>query len=219
VRARIESLSPRALTIVAVAAVIVYAAVVWLLIVSPKRGEAASARAELASAEVSLSEARAAANRPRGAGVPVADVFRLAKAMPATSDQPGLVLELSRLAKATGVTLRGLTPQSPIAGVVGPSLIPVSVTVGGSYFQISKFVERTQVLVQVRDGKIHATGRLFAVQSVALAESPTESFPELDAVIVLHAYVYDGPIGPVEVPDEADEELEPNGATAAGGTS
>ncbi len=218
-KARVESLSSRTLTIAAVGAVILYAAVVWLLMVSPKRGEAAEARAEVAAAEIRLGEARAATStRPGTASGPVADVFRLAKAMPASADQSSLVLELSKLAQASGVTLRVIAPQEPLAGLGGPTLIPISVTVGGSYFKISKFVQRTQALVKVRKGRIEARGRLFAVQSLALTESQTETFPLLDATIVLHAYVYDGPIVPVETPDVSQEEAEPTSA-AAGSTS
>jgi len=219
-KTRIESLSARALTIGAVAAVVVYAAVVWLLIVSPKHGEAADARADVAAAELRLAEARAASNRSTSAGAPVADVFRLAKAMPGSADQPGLVLELDRLARATGVTLRVIAPQEPLTGLGGPTSIPLSVTVGGTYFRISKFIRRIQALVTVRRGKIRARGRLFAVQSLELDESATDSFPKLDATIVLNAYVYDGPIVPVAVPDEAEEKIEPSGgASAAGSTS
>ena len=217
-RARVESLSSRTLTIAAVGTIVLYAVVVWLFMVSPKRGDAAEARAEVAAAEIRLAEARATSTRPGKAGGPVADVFRLAKAMPATADQSSLVLELSTLAQASGVTLRVIAPQEPIAGVGGPTLIPISVTVGGSYFKISRFVHRTQALVKVRRGKIVATGRLFAVQSLALTESQTERFPLLDATMVLHAYVYDGPIVPLETPDVTEEEVEPS-SSAAGSTS
>jgi hypothetical protein len=215
-KARLDSLSPRALTIGAVAAVVVYAAVVWLLLVSPKRGEAADARADVAAAHVRLAEARAASNRPTRTGPPVSDVFRLVKAMPGSDDQPGLVLELDRLARATGVKLRVIAPQEPLPSVGGPTSIPLSVTVGGSYFQISRFVQRVQELVTVRGGKVQARGRLFAVQSLELGESPTEAFPKLDATIVLNAFYYDGPIVPVETPDEPNEELEPSSGAAAG---
>ena len=219
-KARIESLSPRALTIGAVAAVVVYAAVVWLLLVSPKRGEAADARAEVAAAEIRLAEARAVSTRPKGAGTPVADLFRLVKAMPGSADQPGLVLELDRLARATGVTLRVIAPQEPLAAVGGPTSVPLSVTVAGSYFRIARFVQRVQGLVKVRGGKVRARGRLFTVQSLELSESATKKFPNLDATIVLNAYVYDGPIVPVEVPEAPTEELEPSsGASAAGSSS
>ena len=218
-KARLEALSPRALTIGAVAALVVYAAVVWLLLVSPKRSEAADARAEVAAAEIRLAEARAASNRPTSTGPPVSDVFRLVKAMPGSDEQPGLVLELDRLARATGVKLRVIAPQEPLPSVGGPTSIPLSVTVGGSYFQISRFVQRIQELVTVRGGKVQARGRLFAVQSLELGESQTEAFPKLDATIVLNAFYYDGPIVPVETPDEPDEELEPSSGAAAAGSA
>jgi Tfp pilus assembly protein PilO len=218
-RARIDSLSPRTLRIVAAALVLVYAAVVWLLLVSPKRSEAADARSEVAAAEFRLAEAQAAANRPRGAGEPVADVFRLAKAMPASTDQPGLVLELSRLATRSGVKLRSITPETPVAGVGGPTLIPLSVSVGGSYSEIAKFLLQTRSLVTVRDGRIQARGRLLTVQSVSLAESDTDGFPKLDATIFLNAYVYDGPIVPLEAPAEEPEEEPSTGGTSAAGST
>jgi Tfp pilus assembly protein PilO len=219
VRARVESLSPRVLTILALCAVLLYAAVVWFLIVSPKRSDAAVARAELADAELRLSEAQAAASRSRPSGAPVADVFRLAKAMPSSADQPGLVFELSRLAKASGVTLHTITPQAPLTGVGGPTLIPLTVMVGGSYFEIARFLLRTRTLVTVRKGKIVATGRLFVVQSVTLVESETERFPKLNATIALNAYVYDGPIVPLELPGtESEEELSTGSSSAAGST-
>jgi Tfp pilus assembly protein PilO len=218
VSARLQSLSTRGLFVAAVLIVLVYAAVVWFLLVSPKRSDAAAARADLAAAELRLAEAKAGSRiRDRGPGAPVADVFRLAKAMPSTVDQPGLVLEFSRLAQQSGVTLRSLTPRDPVAGVGGPSLIPVTVTVGGSYAEITKFLARTRALVTVRDGKIHARGRLLSVQSVSLIESATERFPALDATIELDAYVYDGPIVPVEIPEPAEEEVPAAGTDALGG--
>jgi Tfp pilus assembly protein PilO len=218
VSARLQSLSTRGLFVAAGLVVLVYAAAVWFLLVSPKRSDAAAARADLAAAELRLAEAQAGSGiRDRGPGAPIVDVFRLAKAMPSSVDQPGLVLEISRLAQQSGVTLRSLTPQDPVAGVGGPSLIPVTVTVGGSYAEITKFLARTRGLVTVRDGKIHARGRLLAVQSVSLIESATERFPALDATIELDAYVYDGPIVPVEIPEPADEEPPAAGTDALGG--
>ena len=217
--ARFSSLSTRALFGVAAAVVLVYAAVVWMLLVSPKRSDAASARAELETAELALVEARVAGARPRTTAAPVADVFRLAKAMPSVADQPGLVLEISRLAERSGVTLRTLTPQEPVAGLGGPTLIPVTVSVSGSYAQVTRFLERMRKLVTVRDGTIHASGRLLSVTSVGLAESETDGFPKLDATIELDSYVYDGPIVPAELPEtEPAEEEVSTGTTALGST-
>ena len=216
--ARLQSLSTRGLLVVAGIAVLLYAAAVWFLFVSPKRSDASAAKAEVAAAEQRLAEAQAGRSRPRGAAAPVADVFRLAKAMPSSAEQPSLVLEISRLAEQSGVKLRSLVPREPVAGVGGPSLIPVTVTVGGSYKQITRFLARTRALVRVRNGKIYARGRLLAVQSVSLVESATARFPTLDATIEVDAYVYDGPIVPAEVPEPAEEEVPGGGTDALGRT-
>ena len=215
--ARLQSLSTRGLVAVAAVVVLLYAAAVWFLFVSPKRADAAAAKAEVVAAELRLVEAQSSGSRPRGAAAPVADVFRLAKAMPSSAEQPGLVLEISRLAEQSGVTLRSLAPKDPVAGLGAPSLIPVTVMVGGSYAKITKFLARMRALVSVRNGKIHATGRLLSVQSVSLVESATEQFPTLDATIEVDAYIYDGPIAPAEVPAPAPVEEVPTGGTDAAG--
>lgn len=213
-KARLESLSPRALYVLAGVVVLVYAAAVWMLLVSPKRADATAAKADLVAAEQRLLEAQASAAGPRGTSTPVSDVLRLSKAMPTSEDQTGLVLEITRIAQQSGVKILSLAPQEPVAGEGGPTLIPVQVAISGSYRQITRFLTRTRTLVKVRDGKIRATGRLLAVQSVSLGESVTDGFPKLDATISMDAYVYDGPIVPVDIPEPA-EELPAAGSDAA----
>ncbi len=97
--ARIATLPPRAVIAIAAGVVLVYALVVWFLLVSPKRAEAASARRRRhrrrAPARRRASDVESA---HATAGTHVTDVLRLAKAMPSSGDQPGLVLELDRLA-------------------------------------------------------------------------------------------------------------------------
>ena len=217
-RARLESLSSRSLIVVAGAVVLLYAAAVWMLMVSPKRADAASARADVAAAELRLVEAQAAVSRPRGAATPVADVFRLARAMPASADQPGLVLEISQLARQSGVMLRSIAQQEQVSEAGGPALVPITVTISGSYGKITRFLARTRALVRVRDGKIHAEGRLLSVQSVTLGESVSDGFPKLDATIVFDAYVYDGPILPPDIPLPEEEVPSSDGTDAAGST-
>jgi Tfp pilus assembly protein PilO len=218
VRARAESLSPRALAAVAAAAVLLFAAAAWFLVVAPKRADASAASAELVAAQDRLADAQATLLRPRVSGSSAADVLRLTKAMPSGADQAGLVVELTRLARASGVTLEGITPQTPVVGVGGPTAIPVSVVVNGRYHDIARFVKRTRMLVTVRRGQVSARGRLLSVKSISLVESDTEKFPQLDATIELSAYVYDGPIVP-EVPQAQEGEEEPStGGSAAVGS-
>lgn len=215
-KARLEALSPRALIGLGVAAVLLYSLVVWFMVVDPKRSEASSLGADVVAAEIRLAGAKATANRPQRGGVTVADVFRLVKAMPVSTDQPGLVLELDRLARSSGVTLGSITPLEPVIGEGGATMIPVAVVVGGSYREITRFLANARTLVTVRRGKLRATGRLFSVQSLELSESSTRGFPSLDGTITLNSYVYDGPIVPPSVPVTPTEES--SGATAQGAT-
>jgi len=216
VKSRLETLSPRALIALGIGAVLLYSLVVWFLVVAPKRSEATSLGADVAAAEVRLASAKVTANRPQGGGVTVADVFRLVKAMPASADQPGLVLELDRLARTSGVTLGSITPQEPAVGEGGATMIPVAVVVSGTYREITRFLTNARRLVTVRRGKLRATGRLFSVQSVELSESNTGGFPKLDGTITLNAYVYDGPIVPPSAPVTSTDGT--SGATAQGAT-
>jgi Pilus assembly protein, PilO len=219
VKTRISSLSPNAFRGLAAALILVYALAMWFLVVSPKRSDAAGAKDDLAAAEERLADARAAARRPVERGVRVSDVLRLAKAMPASDDQAGLVLELTRLADASGVELRSITPASAAVGAGGATMIPITVSVDGRFREITRFLSRVRMLVAVRNGEVRAKGRLFGVQSVELTESTDSGFPELEGTIVLHAFVYDGPIAPPETPDTPDEDAgAPTGQTAAGRT-
>ena len=216
-KAQLQALSPRVQIALAAGVVLVYTLVVWFFVVAPKRGEATSLSAAMAAAELNLVQAQATANRPQRGGVTVADVFRLTKAMPASADQPGLVLELDQLARSSGVTLGSITPKEPEVAASGATMIEVSVVVSGSYGQITRFLASTRRLVTVRRGKLRTTGRLLTVQNIELSESNAGGFPLLDGTVTLAAYVYDGPIVPVAPPVVPTTD-ESSGATAQGAT-
>ena len=63
-----ESLSPRALAGVAGAAVLLFAAAAWFLVVSPQRADASAASSKLVAAQDRLADAQAALLRPRISG-------------------------------------------------------------------------------------------------------------------------------------------------------
>lgn len=220
-KARLSALPTRTQVAIAAAAVLVFALALWFLLIAPKRAEATSLVNDVAAAELSLAGARAKSNRPQAAasaGARVSDVLNLAKAMPSSADQSGLVLELDQLARSTGVKLGSITPREPLANAGGPTAIPVVVTAEGTYRQVTRFVRRARALVRFRGGVVRATGRLFTVQGVELAESNSKRFPFIDATITLHAYVYDGPIVP-ETPAPTTDDDETSADTSAAGAT
>jgi Tfp pilus assembly protein PilO len=221
VKARVAGLSDRTKIALAAGAVLVYALAVWFLVVGPKRAEVASLRDQVSSAELQLATSRAQASRPKRPSAPVADVVRLAKAMPASSDTTSLLLEVTRTARRSSVALASIAPDVPDVDSAGATVVPVTVTVTGTYRQVTNFLRYMRDLVRFRGGTLDATGRLFNVTGVELSESSAGKFPLLDATITFDAYAYDGPIvAPTPTPPPGGDatSTSTSGATAAGST-
>ena len=184
-----RSLSPRVLGIVAVVGVLLYGGLGWKVLVAPKHAASAELDAQIAETGVLVAQARAQSN---GASQPpkiaVADIFRLAKAMPSKVDMPGILLELSQTADETGISFDSITPSAPIANT-GYVTVPVTLVFSGNFYELSDFLFRLRTLVSVHDRRLQATGRLFSVERVSFAESP-ESFPDIQATLGLNAFVY-----------------------------
>jgi hypothetical protein len=224
-------LNARTLGVIAGVCILLYAGAGYFLVVSPKKGEAIQLDEAIAAANVKLVAARAAAAAAQNDTQPiaVADIFRLATAMPSSPDMPGILLELSRIAEETGIRFKSISPQSAVP-VGAYQSVPIDVTFDGSFYALSDFLFRLRTLVSVRRGELHAAGRLFSVEAVDFSEAEA-GFPMLAAVLKLQAYVYGTdasgtalppPIDPTatppategaEVPPPAGEE-----ATAAGAT-
>jgi hypothetical protein len=179
----------RALYVIVIGGLLVYAAAFWFLAVAPKRAKATQTGVEAADLELTVSVARAAATAPPDSQpIAVADVFRLAKAMPAAPDMPGILLELARIAEETGIEFQSISPQS--STVEGDyQVVPISLLFDGNFYELSDLLFRLRTLVGVRHGQLDATGRLFSVQTIDFGESP-DGFPQITANLTLEAYVY-----------------------------
>jgi Tfp pilus assembly protein PilO len=210
---------------------ILVALIGWLALVKPQESKASKLEKEIDAVRLEITQNRTLSRRnsPRVA-VRLADVFRLTKAMPDDVDMPGILLELNRLAGATGITFQAITPQAEIS-VSGYRMVPVEVIFLGNYYELSDLLYRLRTLVEVHRGELAATGRLFTVDSVHFSESP-KHFPQLQATLTINAFVYgagaaaatEGGEAPVTSTETAPASTEtgsatttpPTGATAAG---
>ena len=184
-----HKLSTRTLGAIVGAVILAYAAAGYLLVVSPKKSEAMRLDEEIAATQVELRDALAAsAAQDDTQPIAVADVFRLATAMPSIPDMGGIVIELDRIAAETGIRFKSITPQSAVPAAAY-QVVPIDVAFDGSFYALSDFLFRLRTLVTVRRGELHAAGRLFSVASVDFAESD-RGFPLLAATLKLNAYVY-----------------------------
>jgi type IV pilus assembly PilO-like protein len=204
-------LNTRALGAIAGACILLFGGAGYFVVVSPKKGDAIRLDEEIAATNVELMAARAATEAQDDTQpIAVADIFRLATAMPSSPDMPGILLELSRIAEETGIRFKSITPQSALA-VGDYQSVPIDVSFDGSFYALSDFLFRLRTLVSVRRGELHAAGRLFSVDSVSFSEGEA-GFPMLAAALHLEAYVYGTDVSGTTVPPPADPSAVPPAA-------
>ena len=180
-----------------VGGVLVLGLAAWFLVVHPQGGKLTNLKRQAADVQEKIDvyhqQVVAARSAPK---IEVADVYRLAKAMPSKTDMPDLVLELSQLARDTGIRFDSISPQ-PIAPIGSYSVLPISLTFQGNFYNLADFLYRLRSLVTVHAGRLDATGRLFAVDTLSFNESELK-FPQIQATLVVDAFVYAS--APVPVP-------------------
>jgi hypothetical protein len=201
----------------------------YFLLISPQNSKAAELGKEAEAVRAELTQRRALSLEARQIEpIRVADLFRLTKAIPDEVDMPGVILELNRIARETGIRFDSITPQAPADSASGYQVVPINLVFQGNYFELSDFMFRVRSLVGVRGGRLDATGRLFVVDSVAFSEG-VKKFPQIQATLTVSAFVYGTaasagatPTAPPAPPPPASPDTPPNapapGATAVGAT-
>jgi hypothetical protein len=184
-----RKLSPKALYGIVAGGLLVYFLFGWFVIVGPKRSAATTLRTESEKVESALNTARVNLVRKDDAQpIAVADIFRLATAMPSVTDMPGILLELSRIAQETGIEFNSITPEA--SEVVGAyQTVPIGLQFDGNFYELSDFLFRLRTLVGVRRSELQASGRLFSVEMISFSESAV-GFPEITANMTVIAYVH-----------------------------
>ena len=176
------------LTPVLAIALLIITAVAYFTLIGPKRAESAALETEIADLETNLMTA----TRPKPAApqvkIDVADLFRLAKAIPDRDDMPGIILEVNSIAASAGVKFVSIQPQPPVESGAYHT-IPINLTFEGNYYDLTDFLYRLRNLVTVKDGVLDASGRLYTLDAVDLHEG-TDGFPQIQAVLTVSAYAY-----------------------------
>jgi type IV pilus assembly protein PilO len=209
-----KSLSQNALIGIIVAGVLVFGLAVWFLLVHPQGGKLSNLKRQATDVQEKIDayhqQVAAARSTPK---IEVADVYRLAKAMPNKTDMPDLLLELSQLARDTGIRFDSISPQT-VAAVGSYSVLPISVTFNGNFYNLADFLYRLRSLVSVHGGRLDATGRLFAVDTLSFNESDLK-FPQIQATLVIDAFVYAAAPAPAVAPPAATPPASTTTTTAA----
>jgi Tfp pilus assembly protein PilO len=189
----LKKMQPKTLIPLIVGGVLLFGSIAWFVLVRPQSSEIKKLKSQEAAIQQQIDDQRAQTAAARAVPkIHFADVYRLAKAMPDSVDMPDLLLELSALARSSGITFDSIAPSTsqPLAGY---TVVPVAVTFEGNFFNIADFIYRLRTLVDVHNSQLQATGRLFSVDTVQFTESE-QQFPRLRAELLIDAFVF-GDVG------------------------
>jgi Tfp pilus assembly protein PilO len=145
--------------------------------------------------------------------VQTADLFRLARAMPDREDMPGIILTLSELARQAGIRFSLIEPSSDGVTTTGSYQTErIHLLFNGDFYGLSDFLYRMRSLVAVRDGVLHANGRLFSVDTVTFSVA-NSAFPQISAELFVNAFIY-GSSAPPPVPVAPSTSTTPTDTTS-----
>ena len=177
----------------------------YTVLVKPQKAKVVALTKETADKQATLDQYRSEAASSKSNVAPkirVADVYRLARAMPAAEDMPDILIELDDVARSAGIQLDSISPGEGSSGN-GYQIIPITLQFDADYYSVTDFLYRLRTLVSVRHGQLEATGRLFGIDTVSHAPSGTK----LSASVKVETYIYGGtppPASAIPVPATAD---------------
>lgn len=187
--ARIQA-SPRAMAIAIVVLLLIITGATWFALLAPKQTQANNLSTQIQNAKQTL-QARSVQVKHPVHGVPQSLYIR--RALPDTVAMPQVLLELSRIAATDHVSLDGVTPaaSTPYSGF---DATPISIVVSGRFFNIEAFLHDLRNQVNVTNGNVSATGRLFDVDSVSF--SIDTQAPAVSATLGIDVFDYaPAPVG------------------------
>jgi Tfp pilus assembly protein PilO len=197
--------------VVAVAAIAGY----WMLVLSPKRKEAADLQSKVVAEQAQLAQTQSLIANFEKAKQDYrknyTTLVRLGKAIPADDDVHSLVVQIDAAAKRSGVNFENIDiGQGGGAPAAGPSTatttgktgnvppgavsagafsaMPFAFSFAGDYQGLSKFFARLDRFVGIKGDKIDVNGRLLRIESISL--TPGEGgWPGLRAQIGASSYI------------------------------
>lgn len=184
---------PKILSVTVFGAVAVLAAAAFFLLIKPQQSKATELDGQITSVQQSIDERKAALASPKAdVHVRASDGFRLTRAMPDSIDMSGIILVLNRLSAGHKLSFDSIQPGTQVAQA-GFNVQPLTVVMQGRFADVSSFLADLRKLVRVKRHELAATGRLFAVDSVDLAQPDNKhAFPQVKATLTVDAFTFSG---------------------------
>ena len=190
------------------------AAAYWMLLLSPKRQEAADLETKVSVSQAQLTQTRTTLAGYESAKskyqANYAQLVRLGKAVPTDDDTRSLMVQVDAAAKRSGIDfdnidlVAGATAAPPGSNVAtaqsttglppgainggGFAVMPFSLAFVGQFGTLSNFFSRIERFVSVDGDKIAVDGRLLRIEKITLTPADT-GWPNIQAAVAASAYV------------------------------
>jgi hypothetical protein len=193
----------------------------WMLVLTPKRDEAASLSKQITAKQATLAEAEleVASYEKARLAYPgnYTKIARLGKAVPTDDDVRSLLIQLNSAAEKSKVDFRTINleqaggaapapgsggssaagaapapPGSSSVGSAGFATMPFSFEFKGSFFKLGQFFNRLDRFVEVKNNNVDVTGRLLLLNSISLAPDTLKGFPVITAQVKASSYLLPG---------------------------
>ncbi|MEZ5125672.1 MAG: type 4a pilus biogenesis protein PilO [Thermoleophilia bacterium] len=125
------------------------------------------------------------------------EIVRLGKMLPESEGIPSLIVELTKTASTSGVTISAITRGDTSLGTPF-GIQTVSLVVAGRFFDVEDFLHRTEAYVDMHNENFRVTGRLLQVTNLTLVtgaastSSSSTASPMLTVNIDINAYLWGG---------------------------
>jgi Tfp pilus assembly protein PilO len=144
------------------------------------------------------------------------DIVRLSKMLPEDEGIPSMIVELTKTATASGVTLSSITRGTTTTGTPF-GIQTVTLAVSGRFFDVEDFLYRLESYVRFQNTTFSVTGRLIQVANVTLTggtattttTGTTTGVPPLTVSVTLNAYLWGGSAAAATTPATTTEGAAP----------
>jgi len=181
----IDRISGRLALLLAVSGLIVVVLAGWFVFLSPQSSKAAALDSQIGDANIKLSETQSFMQSP-ASKQSVADLRVLSRAIPDDVEMSKILRQLAWASRASGVRLESITPSQAVPST-GAQAVPIAISVKGRYFRIAKFMYLLRREAGVKDGKAHASGRLYGIDNISLSTGDKGGL--VTATLALDAFV------------------------------
>jgi hypothetical protein len=181
----IDRINGRLALLLAISGLLVLILAGWFVLVSPQSSKAAALDAQIGEANVKLATTQSFLQSPESKQS-VTDLRRLRRAIPDDVEMSEILRQLAWASRASGVRIESITPGQPVS-TTGAQALPIALSVKGRYFRIAKFMHLLRLEAGVKDGKAHASGRLYGIDNISLSAGDKGGL--IMATLALNAFV------------------------------